>query len=177
MAHKTCVASSVGDEYEIDNKPWKVTHVGDNLVKLRCVTRGYEDEFTYFKFNAAVFEGDIKIPKLAQDGVVLPDVRLADLPDHVKKHVFKVNAYIRRYSVDKQKKSITGEDIIAAVVAKIFDTSPPSLRTVQRWVQTWVAHERHWIGFVPKKYLISTKTRMDPFRDALFVLVVCAQKG
>jgi len=171
MAHKTCVAS-VGDEYEMDKKPWKVIHVADNLVKLRCVSRGYEDELSYFEFNAAVFEGDIKIPQLAREGVTLPDARFADLPKHIKDHIFKVNAYLRHYTIDKHKKSINCDEVITKVSAKISDPNPPTIRTVQRWMKAWIAHERHWIAFVPKKYLLGTKTRMEPLRDALLSQVI-----
>ena len=171
MTHKTCIAS-VGDEYVMDQKPWKVTHVGDDLVKLRCISRGYEEEFTYFDFNAAVFEGDIKIPKLARDGVPLPDARLADLPDKLRKRVFKILAYLRQYSVDKYKKSIKGEDTIARVADKLKDESPPDIRTLQRWNEKWIKHEKNWMAFIPKKYFEAYNIRTEPLRDKLLMQVI-----
>ena len=125
-----CVAT-VGAEYQIENKPWTVAQVGNDKVKLRCVGRGYEEEeFSYFDFNAAVYEGDIKIPKLAKNGVPLPDLNFVDLPSATKSTIYRCNAYVRKYAVDKHKRSITTSQVVDSVAKKLEDPDPPSTRTV-----------------------------------------------
>jgi len=171
MAHKSCVATA-GSEYLMENKPWVVTFVGDDLVKLRCISRGFQEEFTYFDFNAAVFEGDIKVPKLAKDGIPLPDIKFADLSSDIRSVVYRCNAYVRKYSVDKHRRSTTKDEIINLVAQKISDMKPPSLRTVQRWHKKWLQMDCNWIAFLDPKYWNSADIRMDHCRNALLMEII-----
>ncbi|OUS03069.1 hypothetical protein A9Q81_08220 [Gammaproteobacteria bacterium 42_54_T18] len=167
-----CVAT-VGAEYQIENKPWTVAHVGNDKVKLRCVGRGYEEEeFSYFDFNAAVYEGDIKIPKLAKNGVPLPDLNFVDLPSATKSTIYRCNAYVRKYAVDKHKRSITTSQVVDTVAKKLEDPDPPSTRTVERWYSKWLQLEEHWMAFIPASFLKNAKVRMDHCRNDLLIQII-----
>jgi len=168
MAQSVCVAS-IGDEYEIDKRLWKVTNIGDDQVNLRCVSKALEEEYTFFEFNAAVYEGDIKIPNFAIDGIPLPDLKYSDLPKHVKAEIFKKNAYVRRYSTDKSKASVFTDDVIKEVSKKLDDLKRPSTRTLERWYARWLEFDEHWIAFIPKRYLVDVSNRVNPIVEELMI--------
>jgi len=168
MAMSVCIAN-IGDEYEIDKRLWKVTHIDDKVV-LRCSTRSIDAvEYTYFEFSAAVYEGDIKIPNFAIDSIPLPDYKYADLPQHVKEKIYRTNAYVKQYAIDKNSNSISTEQTIVSVASKLKDIGPPSTRSLERWYERWQEFEENWIAFIPKKYLIVASSRVNPIVDEIMI--------
>lgn len=168
MAQSACVAT-VGAEYEIDKRLWIVTGIEDDQVNLRCASKALEEEYSFFEFNAAVYEGDIKIPGFAVDSVPIPDFKYADLPKNVKESIYRKYAYVRRYSIDKLRRSVSTEDSVDIVAKKLDDISPPSTRTVERWYERWLEFDEHWMGFIPKSNLAQASTRLNPIVDKLMI--------
>ena len=169
MAQSVCIAN-IGDEYEIDNRLWKVTSIKDDMVVLRCSTKSVDAaEYTYFEFSAAVYEGDIKIPNFAADSIPLPDYRFSDLPQHVKQNIYRKNAYVKQYAVDKNSNAISTEESIASVASKLKDVGRPSTRSLERWYERWQQFEEHWMAFIPKKYLEHASTRVNPIVEEIMI--------